>query len=60
VELDVERLEGRKKEIELLLADPSRVSGGHRELQTLSEEFTALEARLDALLTRWEELESRR
>jgi len=60
VESHVATAERRKKEIEALLADPSRLSGGHEELQLLSEEFTDLETRLDELLERWEELESKR
>jgi ATP-binding cassette subfamily F protein uup len=60
VEQEVERLEARKREVEALLADASGLAGGHRELQKLSQEFTDLEALLDALLARWEELEARR
>ncbi|MBI5014571.1 MAG: ABC-F family ATP-binding cassette domain-containing protein [Deltaproteobacteria bacterium] len=59
LEREIERLEGRKREVEALLADASSLAGGRRELQQLSEEFTTLEARLDALLARWEELEAR-
>lgn len=60
VEADVERLETRKKEVETLLADPSRVSGGRGDLQELAQELAGLEGRLGALLVRWEELESKR
>ena len=60
MEREIERQEARKGEVEALLADASGLAGGRRELQALSEEFTSLEARLDALLARWEELEARR
>jgi ATP-binding cassette subfamily F protein uup len=60
VEREVAGVEARKKTVEALLADPSSLTGGHRELQRLSEEFTELEGRLEALLARWEELESKR
>jgi ATP-binding cassette subfamily F protein uup len=60
VETEIARLEARKGEVETLLADPSRLSGGHRELQERTAEFTSLEARLEDLLARWEELEAKR
>jgi archaellum component FlaC len=56
----VGRLEARKKEVEALLAAPSELTGGHRELQELAEELGRLDTRLEALLTRWEELEAKR
>ncbi|MHB8763956.1 MAG: ABC-F family ATP-binding cassette domain-containing protein [Deferrisomatales bacterium] len=60
VEAEIEGLETRKAEIEAALADPSGLGGGHRELQELSAEFTALETRLEARMARWEELEGKR
>ncbi|MEW6490007.1 MAG: ABC-F family ATP-binding cassette domain-containing protein [Thermodesulfobacteriota bacterium] len=60
VEEEIGRLEARKREVEGCLSDPSALPGGRRELQSLSEELTALGTRLDTLLARWEELESRR
>jgi ATP-binding cassette subfamily F protein uup len=60
VEQEIERLEARKGELEALLANPSQLPGGLRELQELAEEFAGAENRLDALLVRWEELEAQR
>ncbi|MBI5442933.1 MAG: ATP-binding cassette domain-containing protein, partial [Deltaproteobacteria bacterium] len=59
VEGEIGRLEARKREVEAVLAEPVGLPS-RDSLQALSQEFTDLESRLEALLGRWEELESKR
>jgi ATP-binding cassette subfamily F protein uup len=57
VEREIEEAEGRKLELERLLADPSRLEGGAARFEEIGRDFAALDARLGELFERWEELE---
>ncbi len=60
VEGEIGGLEARREEVAALLADPSGLGGGRGQIEGLSREFSDLAARIEALMARWEELESKR
>ncbi|RNC67765.1 MAG: ABC transporter ATP-binding protein [Desulfuromonadales bacterium] len=60
VEAEIERLELCKGEVETALADPAAYAGVAGGVAGISAEFARLEAELEVLLGRWEELEVKR
>ena len=59
VEGRIAAAEARQRELETLLADPERI-GDHQALAAVAAELGAIEAELEGLLQRWEELEERK
>lgn len=60
VEMEIERLELRKGEVESALADPKSYAGADGGIAALSDEFARLEEQLLEFMTRWEELETKK
>ncbi len=56
IELKIEEREGRKAELEEMLADPSRI-GDHNRMAEIGREVEGLDVELVELMERWEELE---
>lgn len=57
IEICIAALEERQSELEQLLADPSRLDGGHQRLTEITAEYSQVETDLMTKMTRWEELE---
>ncbi|MGA0869665.1 MAG: ABC transporter ATP-binding protein, partial [Planctomycetota bacterium] len=55
----IEAAEGELTALDAKLADPSIYAGDSSRAQALTAERAALQEKVDALLSRWEELESR-
>lgn len=60
VERSIERLETRKKEVEVILANPAEFAKNPEKLKEIGEEFGRIENELSALMKRWEELEMKK
>ncbi len=60
VEQEIARLELRMAEVEAALADPAAYAGAPGGIAALSSEFAQLGENLEVLLSRWEELETKR
>ena len=60
VEQTIEKLEGRKKELETFLADPAKYARDPAGLKGWADEFLVIERTLHEKVARWEVLEAKR
>jgi ATP-binding cassette subfamily F protein uup len=60
IEQAIEKLEGRKQELEAFLADPAKYSKDPGSLKSWADEFLAVDQTLHEKIARWEVLESKR